>query len=250
MDPLDRLPTDVSRWPDALAALNGDARKEVTTWLVREWIFGRLEPRLSRGSTHPDAPRPLRRQLAVALPERMRPSPGDARFPESEDEVRRWCWINGWVALSQDEDLILMEEENLVPLLDEASAECPKRDYVLFIVAHGVRDGLHASLRQGPDAVRACLGRAVRLLPHARAASADKLVEYLERLESWTHPGPVDRAGAVDRCGGVNRCYEATSVGVELTGGRWRWAPRGPGDVDVLIDRETGAMWGEPPPPV
>ena len=247
VDYLDGLPPDASAWPAELASLGESARREVTAWLVREWIFGRLEPRLSGGSTHPDGLRPLRRALAAALPGLLYPSPGDARFPESDDEVRRWCWIEGWLCLDQDEDLMLMGDDNRVPLLEEAAGACPKRDYVLSIVAHDVRDQLHASLFAGPDAVRACVARSASLLPHARAAGADGLVRYLERVASWATPRPVERAEAVDRCRGVHRCHEPASAEVALIDGAWVWSPPHAGQqgAKVFIDRRTGAMWGE-----
>lgn len=242
MDYLDALPPDVSAWPAELASLGESEQRDVRGWLVREWIFGYLEPRLSGGATHPDALRPLRRELAAALSGSIWSPLGDGRFPESEDEVRRWCWITGWVCLSQDEDLFLMGEEKRVPLLEEAGAGCPKRDYALSIVEHDVRDHLHASLSKGPDAVRAFIARSASLLPHARAASADALVRYLERVASWANPGPVDRDGAADRCRGVNRCYEPESADVTLVDGVWAWLPPGHTEVGarVLVDSRTG----------
>lgn len=251
MDLLDGLPPDVAVWPAELASLGETERRDVIEWLVREWIFGYLEPRLSGGVTHPDALRSLRRGLAAALSGPMWSSPGDARFPESQDEVRRWCWITGWVCLDQDEDLMLMDEDNRVPLLEEAGAECPKRDYALSIVAHDVRDELHAALFKGPDAVRDCAARSASLLPHARAARAEGLVRYLERVALWSTPGPVDRDGAVDRCRGINRCYEAASADVTLVGDAWVWSPPDSArkETSVLIDRRTGAMWAEVPKP-
>ncbi len=101
-----------------------------------------------------------------------------------------------------------------------------------------------AACDRGADAV-------ARLLPHARAAWADALVRYLERVASWATPRPVERDEAVDRCRGVNRCDEAASAEVALVDGAWVWSlPHSSQQgAKVLIDRRTGAMWGEAPKP-
>lgn len=139
-----------------------------------------------------------------------------------ESVVRRWCWIEPWLLCSQDEDLFVMSDQWMVPLLDEAANGCTKRDYALRIVAHHVRDQAHATLRNGSDALRAKIGELLNLRAAARAANDEGLVAYLNRLDSHVRPQKVGREDAIQRVSDLWRCAAPAEVLVEQDGDAWR----------------------------
>ncbi|HEU4410675.1 MAG TPA: hypothetical protein VFS43_35800 [Polyangiaceae bacterium] len=98
-----------------------------------------------------------------------------------ETDLRRWCWVPGWVGSSQDEDLLIMSDANVAPLLDEAREGCTKRDYVLKIVEHHARDSAHHALWDGAKHLPDVLARCRSWAPAARAARAEGLYDMRTR---------------------------------------------------------------------
>ncbi|MCC7540142.1 MAG: hypothetical protein IT379_28245, partial [Deltaproteobacteria bacterium] len=191
--------------------------------LLRAWVEGRLEPLLLDDPPSTDATTALRQRLARSLGTLdsviawRGPGPG-------ETEARRWCWIAPWVLLEQDEDLFLMRDDLIEPLLDEARASCTKRDYAVGIVTHHLRDSIHAALREGADALRARIAATRRFADAARRARATGLVEYLARIADYERPQKVSRDDAMARVSDVWRCHAPTSVVIETRGDEW-WSP-------------------------
>lgn len=252
MDPLAELPADTARWADAVASLSDAKKYEVGAWLVREWIEGRLEPRLLRDPRDDAALTKLRGELAAviaALGGRDALELEWGGLNVDDVEARRWCWIEPWILLSQDEDIFLMSDHLVVPLLEEVRSGCTKRRYVIAIVAHHVRDQAHASLREGPNAVRQRIGELSRFGTPARAAGADELVAYLERLESYARPQKVPRQDALARVSDLWRCHAPPTVEIEGRGSEWRAkVSTAPGREEwIVIDAKTGAMRIEAP---
>lgn len=120
--------------------------------------------------------------------------------------VRRWAWQPRWILMSQDEDLLLMDDA-LMPALLSAAAEpgVPRREYALGIVAHHARDTCAVAAWNGGD-LTAALVRAASWAPQARAVGATTLAEYLERLGRHAIPAPTDRDGALQRVMDLERC--------------------------------------------
>lgn len=173
---------------------------------------------------------------------------------QDERSIRRWCWATHWLLLSQDEDLMVMSETFDPWLLEEAVLGCPKSEYVRNIVAHSVRDTLHAALwaadPPGRDsantktAVDGQLDRACRL---ARNSGVGPECEYYQRLASYRNRGKVSKAQARQRVLDVRRCHPHSDVPVELSrrGKLWRAsfirASTIPGE--LFIDARDGSMW-------
>ena len=159
--------------------------------------------------------------------------------------IRRWAWQPRWSLMEQDEDLLLMDDA-LMPVLLEIAAtrELPKRDYILAIVAHHVRDSCTHAYYWGAE-VAATLQRAARLAPGARTIGAAALADYLERLGRHADPGPVDRAAAVQRLQDIGRCEEPTpeQVAVVAVDGGWEGVLiHSAGNRRLFIDASTGAV--------
>jgi hypothetical protein len=175
-----------------------------------------------------------------------------------ERAVRRWCWADGWTLMSQDEDLLLMHDAYMRPLLEEAAAGCTKRGYALAIVAHHVRDALHAALWPRDEgaagvvrAVDAALARAADLAPLARSTQDAALVAYLERLVSYRRPHKVGWDEATARVLDVRRCHpDATTPVVLHQRGKTWIAELAQANIVagalLHIDVGTGRMFGVP----
>jgi hypothetical protein len=217
---------------------------------VEAWASGALETELLPGASAAGL-RELRHTLAAAVAA-LQASGVDLGIETrdlnpDETTARRWCWVEPWILMSQDEDLLLMDEHLIVPLLDEAAANCPKRDYVLSVVEHGIRDGAHHQLRHGPDALAAYFAKAADWVVHARAARAADLTAYCERLASYASPGPVDAEGARVRGSDLTRCHPDPDVHVDRKGNAWVARVSSSGATALLsIDVSTGVMWMGP----
>ncbi len=112
-----------------------------TLWLA--WTWGHLES-VSLASSDSSSTRDLHRTLAALFeaaskavvngaPIWVRPEDrltSDHVVP-SEAVTRRWCWIEGWILLPQDEEGLLLG--GVEALLEESLAGCPKRSYALRI---------------------------------------------------------------------------------------------------------------------
>jgi hypothetical protein len=248
MDALASLPRDPRDWAGAVASLDGARKADVAWWLVREWAEGRLEPRFLTDPTDAEALTRLRRELAAAVT-----ALGGLHLPAHEwwgddgvdaEMAARWCWIESWILLAQDEDLLLMRDELVATLLEQFRLGCPKRRWVLAIVLHHVRDQAHAQLRAGPQEVRKRLVELLRFVPPAKAAGAEELVAYLARLESYVAPRRVSRDEAAARVADLWRCHVPATVIVEAAGDEWRVRDHMPAPYEqwIVIDAKTGAM--------
>ncbi|MES2639593.1 MAG: hypothetical protein V4850_08905 [Myxococcota bacterium] len=177
---------------------------------------------------------------------------------DDERAARRWCWAEGWSLMSQDEDLLLMDDAYMRPLLEEAAAGCTKRAYALAIVAHHVRDSLHTALWPRDtatpgatvvvQAVDAALTRAADLLPLAPQDA--ELIGYLERLVSYRRPHKVGWDEATARVLDVRTCHPDASTPVVLHQRGKTWIAELP-QAHILagalhIDVGTGRMSGVP----
>lgn len=246
---LSKLPSDVGEWPAALSALNENARWELGRAILHEWIEGRLEPRFLAGPADRATLARLRRSLASAVSacgSNASLEVENHQLGFGEAAVRRWCWIEPWILIDQDEDLMLMEDSLVAPLLDEAAAGCPKRDYVISIVEHHLRDQVHAALRKDWAAFRARVTESSAYVESARTAGAPHLVEYLNRLVEHAKPQKVSREQAIARVADSWRCHapEPGSIRLEPVGGEWH-APMTEAHArreTLVIDSKTGAM--------
>jgi hypothetical protein len=248
MDELASLPREPREWADAVASLGAARKADIAWWLVREWAEGRLEPRFVTDAAGAEALTRLRRELAAAVT-----ALGGSGLPVLEwwgddgvdaEMAARWCWIEPWILLAQDEDLLLMNDSLVAPLLEQFRLACPKRRWVLAIVLHHVRDQAHAQLRAGAEEVRKKLVELSRFVPAAKAAGAEELVAYLARLERWVEPRKVSRDEAAACVADLWRCHAPASVVVEAAGSEWRVRDEMPAPYEqwIVIDAETGAM--------
>jgi hypothetical protein len=236
----------VSAWPTALERLPGAVRDDVGTWLAREWAQGRLEPRLLPAGANTLELRALRARLTRAL-ETARAAHAVEYLVDHLDEVtvRRWCWVDAWSLVEQDEDLLLMDDALVVPLLEEAAAGCPKRAYAFTIVEHHVRDAAHASLRAGPEALRAQLRALARFLPAVEASGHDALAAYLRGLQGYAVRRAVSEEEARARIADLWRCHAPAAVTIDSSvRGEWRaqTAAAPNGEEWIVVEAETGGM--------
>ena len=138
---------------------------------------------------------------------------------ETEAAWKRWAWSPRWILFEQDEDIIFLFDapKRLLAL----AFGCPKRDYILRCVAHGVRDRALAFVVTGTGP--SPFEEAQSLLFDARSAHALELSDYLERLAGYAKTGPVDREGAVQRGHDLHRCDppRTEDVDVSLQGEVW-----------------------------
>lgn len=160
------------------------------------------------------------------------------------ETTSRWCWVAPWRFCSQDEDLDIMHEHLVGVLLDEAGRGCPKRAYAIRIVEHFVRDRAHATIDSSPSEMRARLCALGEHAVAARAAGADALVTYLERLPRYCEPRAIGEADARAQALDFWRCYAPPDLAVSLLAGTWRATNRGaPRDRTVIaIDAKSGVM--------
>jgi hypothetical protein len=245
VDLLGVLSSEPAQWTSEIAVLDDAAKSELGAWLVREWIEGRLEPRLLAAPADQAARTVLRRQLAAAVTA-LGVDEMDVEWgPQVDDAIAaRWCWITPWILMSQDEDLFLMADHLVAALLGEASAGCPKRDYAIAIVQHHVRDQAHAALARGPDAVRSRLAELATFAGPARVAGASDLVAYLERLASYARPQKLTELDARVRILDLWRCHAPATVELVRQGSEWRACVDPHPQVErwICVDARTGAL--------
>ena len=213
---------------------------------------GLLEPRLlvrarSAGDADVSALRKLRAELADGVAALGDPDTLTIEWgpgPLDDATARRWCWVVPWILFSQDEDLFLMADDLVAPLLEEAGAGCPKRAYVFSIALHHVRDQANAALRNGSGAVRARIRELVRFRQVGVDAGHETFVAYLDRLARYERPGKVDREGACARVSDLWRCHAPPAATVEAAGNEWRaQSSTTPAHEEwIVIDAKTGAM--------
>lgn len=260
MDPvavLREFPSDPSRWADAVCA-HAEAPRLLAA--VRDaWIDDRLTPAVWESLTGTRVARAAVDRAMGAIfaeidrrgvraPHVERRIDRDESDGEGETAVRRWCWTPSWRLMSQDEDLLLMTDDFLPWLLDEAAARCTKRDYVLRIVEHHARDSAHHALWDGADPKP----RFVRIgewLPAVERARAPELVDYFTRLAGYAHAARVSRYDARQRVFDLRRCTARTEIEPELERRGDEWVARfdladvTPGELHVHA--ESGEMWAE-----
>ncbi len=226
------LPGDPSGWPDLIHAMPSADAARVVRALRDAWIDNHLAPSVWASVTGRKLDRTLvDREIGAvfaALDRRgIAPVPQWLeRGASSETDVRRWCGITEWLLMSQDEDLLLMSDEWMVPLLEEASADCTKRTYALGIVAHHTRDSAHHALWDGAPSLVTTLGRFGDWLPAARQARAPELVAYLERLAGYARPTRVTEADARRRVLDLRRCASRDEIDPDLVRRGDEWVAR------------------------
>lgn len=247
MDAVSLLGPRIDTWLDQLRAMEPRRGASVMHELVACWIDGSLEPSLIANV------RDVRHQLSSLVTgwQALR-----GELPQQEVWMtvidaavgRRWCWIEPWLLLSQDEDLMLMDEALIAPLLEEARHGCPKREYAISIVAHEIRDRLYGLIGD-VDAMRAQLRKAEPWADLARAAQATELEAYCRRLATYAQRGPVDEAGALQRGLDLHRCSAPETLAVHREPNRWRveLSDDATHSVPLYVDRHTGDLSGGEP---
>jgi len=204
------LPPAPDEWLAALLAMPHAEAAPLARAIVGAWVDGSLELEHVPGLRDVEQLRALRHMLAA-----LAATLGSAGFDLDivtgnpgidETSARRWCWIEPWALIEQDEDLFLMDEKFYIPLLEEVGARCPKGDYAMSIVEHGIRDHTHAVLRKDPQALREHLAATSRWIPIARRARAPELAAYCERLAGYADVARVDEEGARDRGRDLSSC--------------------------------------------
>lgn len=250
----------VEAWVLRLRELPDDEGAQLARNLLRAYRHGLLLPERwaeltgappQRASDIDDAVRRLWDAFAaagLAKPYRTEENPGRIRA----GLARRWAWQPRWSLMSQDEDLLLMDDA-LVPTLLAAAAEpgVPKRQYLLEIVAHHARDSCCQAAYHGQE-LEATLRRAGGWAPQAREVGAPELAAYLERLGSHAVGGPVDRAGAEQRLLDLGRCQEPPRSALDLRAvdGGWEgWLILSGRNRRLRIDAATGRMTSISPEP-
>jgi hypothetical protein len=167
------------------------------------------------------------------------------RFWADEGDVRRWCWAHG-PYFSEDGDGILDDEASIVPIFDEVRAGCPERASALGLVERNVRRHVHSALWKGEPELRQQLLKAGALVDPARAAAADELAAYFERLASYASVGKVDREGANQRVLDLRPPYSWPAGEPELHRKQGYWsAPfpeKGQRPGVITIQSSTGRM--------
>jgi hypothetical protein len=243
------LPPRIDGWGDALVGLPEADARSLLGEIYSAWLTEQIEP-ADFPYLGPDEPLAFTRELGRMfrdLPARWRDELWHLSPAQSELAVRRWCWAPGWELDSMDEDLLLMKEELIPSLLEEAGADCTKRRYVLAIVEHLARDVAHHAVWAEPAHLIATLRRIATWLPLARAARANELADYLARLASYAEPMHVDRATLEQRVLDLRRCYAARHVPIEVKRDQRRWLARlDRGNIRqglLIVDADSGQMW-------
>lgn len=226
----------VDAWPDALRSSPEPEARAAVLSLIRAWIDGEVYAALSAGEL---APGRIDRILAVLLDAVADLVPARILEPRTPDEstVRRWCWVRPWDIFGQDEDILLLDAEYRPWLLEEATGGCPKRDYALEIVAHGVRDDCRTAVE---DDFREHARGLLALVSLARDARAFDLVDYIDRIQRYAKPGPVDEAEARSRIHDLTMCRQPAEIALQRRGDHWV-GPVDPHNT-LVIDAHTGAM--------
>lgn len=235
-------------WSDALARLPHEEAVRTVRELHRAWIEGEVGagPFVENDITAAD--RRIGRFFQW-LPDSLRDCRRVVRMAHGETEVRRWCWAPGWWLIDQDEDLMLMDDANVVPLLEEAREGCTKRDAAIAYVEHHLRDHAHAAVWMGSEACSERLALTAEWGPLARSASAPILSAYLVRLGSYAGARRVPREEMDARVFDLRRCSPDVHVPpeVEREGSRWvaRLDRAGVEPGRLVVEVSTGKMWGE-----
>lgn len=121
------------------------------------------------------------------------------------DEVRRWCWSEGWILMSQDEDLLLMEDDKIPILLDEIAHRCIKADYAFGIVMHHLRDSAHQACVENRLPQR--LEQMSIWLPKLESISESYDIQYARRLLGYSEPRKIDLEEATQMIYDLRRCH-------------------------------------------
>jgi hypothetical protein len=211
------------------------------------WVAGRIPPAVVGVSDPVEANR-LLGAIWRGLPSRLTERMSIERRIRGDIDARRWCWVPGWYAMSQDEDLLLMRDALMRPLLEEAAAGCTKREYVLSIVEHHARDSAHHALWDGAHDLEPRLRRIGGWATLARNARALALATYLERLGSYAEARDIDEAEVQQRVYDLRRCSADASRTPAIHREGRRWVAR----LDranvlegwLVVDSTTGRMRG------
>ena len=157
--------------------------------------------------------------------------------------VRRWAYNEEWWLSSDDEDLFLMRDDCMPWLLEVAAdGDCPKRDYMLDIVAHWARDSAHAAA--GTERFAAVLQRCSDWAPMARGVGAEAVAVYLERLASYGAPRAVDRTLAAQLASDLARCAAPDPESIDVREDDEYWTVTLAASVPrrITISRDDGAI--------
>lgn len=229
---------------------NADSRRFVER-LLSTWIAGDIPLTAVGASGRTDADRRIAR-LWRKLPQRLTAGLDVECDAPSDADIRRWCWIDGWHLMSQDEDLLLMDDALVPLLLEEVGEGCTKRDYVLAIVGHHARDSAHHALWDGAKRLAARLRRIARWAPLAKAVGADELATYLDRLGGYAKPRKVDEADIRQRVFDLRRCSpdEGRRPSPHREGRYWvaRLDRANISEGYLVVDADTGRMQGRTKP--
>ena len=244
------LPRELDDWAPAFAAMEEVSAYDLVSEIHDAWVKGELGPELfSQAIPIRDGEMDRRvGRFLRELPERLTSELRVEHDVVTERDARRWCWAPGW-SIGQDEDLLMMRDPFMAPLLDEARHGCSKREYVLEIVGHRARDAAHHALWDGAPRLRETLELAASWVPLARAASAEPLADYLTRLAGYTAIRRVDRDEVDRRVLDLRRCRpdEATRVVARREGDHWvAELPRAnlfAGELHIEVG--SGRMWAE-----
>jgi hypothetical protein len=243
------LPDAPSRWLAFLAAM-----AEADAYLLIEPLYALWQNDeaylLFEGELDPSSPEVDRRlgrlfhELPAGLTEDLRLH----RYWVDEADVRRWCWAHG-PYFSEDGDGILDDETSIVPILDEVRAGCPKGARALDRIEWNVRRCLHTALWKGEPELRQQLLKAGALIDPARAAAANELAAYFERLAGYASVGKVDRQGATQRVLDLRPAYSRPAGEPELHRKQGYWSAPFPEEGTragvIIIQSSTGRMRGE-----
>jgi hypothetical protein len=270
---LQRLSSNTTSWPARLRALPRAEAKDLLYFAYREWISGDLSRALAPSYPHLSA-RELEREIGRALhtlPEEYfdrEEIPIESSAMPDDTALARWCWASHWILFSDDED-IMFSMQHLPVMLEEAHHGCTKKEYVLAIVEHMLRDHAHASLWQtkpgflkrlmsgvglGTENVTASgflkfLGSIQEIKNAARQHSAATITEYLERLFKYRGEHEVSEEEAKQRTLDLRRCNPSPNLKPELQSRAGYWVIRFKKANIIagvlLINQKNGAMWAE-----
>ncbi len=140
---------------------------------------------------------------------------------ESLGDVRRWCWSEGWVLMSQDEDLLLMEDSNMPILLDEIAHLCTKADYAFSIVMHHLRDSAHQACAENKLPER--LDQMAIWLPQLEAIAASYNIDYARRLLRYSQRRKIDLETATQMIYDLRRCHPDLNSPAQLRSSKRGW---------------------------
>jgi hypothetical protein len=245
---LEILASLVERGNDALEGLARAERARFVERLYTSWIAGTIPPAAVGADDAIEANRRIGRAFR-ALPSALTDPLSFERTERDEMDVRRWCWVPGWYLMSQDEDLLLMDDDYVAALCQEASEGCTKRKYALSIVEHHARDGAHHALWDGAERLEEHLEKVGSWAALAHAADAPELAAYLERLGRYAEPRAVDQAEVRQRVLDLRRCHANEGVAPSFTREGDRWVARldraNVTEGRLVIEAATGRMWAE-----